>query len=203
LAIESLAQEYVSDPVIFIEYDVDNIAFKARNTRFWAAYDDSSVTLPEIMVDSGQQISWSYVDFHAVYSGMVDISLTRPPLAEISASGVRVEDTLHFDVSVTNHAGVTLDSNNYATVWAIVYEQFSTPGGAGMDRLTTRVVKIFAYQSISTPLADGQTRAFSLDTGALSGVAWENLHAVVLVDYRPSIVGAYDTLQAVLVDITP
>jgi hypothetical protein len=203
LAVESLAVSYAADPVVFIEYDVDNLAFKARNTRWWSAYDGPvPVALPEVMVDSGQQISYGEVEFATVYGGMVDVSLTRPALAEISATAARVEDTLHFDISLTNHAGVTLSESNFATVWAIVYEQFSTPGGAGLGRLTRRVVQTFAYEQFSTSLADGQTGFYSLDTGALSGVVWDNLHAIVLVDYRATgDTEPYDTLQAVLVEI--
>lgn len=201
---ETLAQDYAGDPVVFIEYNVDASTFSARQNRWWQAYPGSgSVYLPLAMVDSGNQYTDGYVsDYAATYMAMVDTSMARPPQAEIDATVTRVGDTLHIDAHVTNQLGEAIGPANQAKVWVIVYEEFGTPGGPGVGRLTMRYVRATASMGISTALADGQTGTYSLDTAALSGVVWENLHVIVLVDYFPAdSLYAYDTLQAVLVEI--
>ncbi len=141
------------------------------------------------MVDSGNQISNGYEDFYTKYKTMVDTSLARPPKAKITAQSQRVGDRFHFDIQVTNLSGVTLSSANSATVYAIVYEDDA------VDGLTKRYVRAVASTGISS-LTNGATADFSLDTTDLSGVNWDKLHSVVLVDYRPGGTGAYDMLQA-------
>ena len=50
--VDQLAEEYAGDPVVFIEYDVDNPPGN-RVSRWWAAWGSGgSVYLPLIMVDS-------------------------------------------------------------------------------------------------------------------------------------------------------
>lgn len=198
--VEQLAQDYAGQPVLFLEHDVDDPTLGARQWRWWSAFGGSSVTLPMVMADSGNQISNGPEDFDTQYRAMVDASLARDPQAEIVASGQRSGDALHFDVQVTNRSGVTLGSGNGATVWAIVYEEFAAPGSG---RLTNRFVRVVASTSVSPDLAPDATRAFTLDTPALSGVNWGGLRAIVLVDYRPAgTSGAYDMLQAASVSVT-
>ncbi|MBN2149538.1 MAG: hypothetical protein JW726_19275 [Anaerolineales bacterium] len=195
-----MAEEYAEQPVLFLETDVDGTGIiGAREGRWWTAFGSGgSVTLPLVMVDSGYDISNGYEDFRAVYTAMVDTSLARAPQAVISASGQRVGDGLHFDVDVTNQAGVTLGSSNSATVWVIVYELFDEIGDG---RLTTRYTRAAVKANIVTDLPANASETYGLDVPALSGVVWENLRAVVLVDYRPGgTSGAFDTLQAVLVE---
>jgi hypothetical protein len=201
VAVEQLSQDYASQPVVFIEYDVDDDTFAAREQRWWTAHGGGSVTLPMVMVDSGHEFSNGYEDFDTRYTAMVDASLARPAAAEITASGQRVGDTLHFDIQIVNRLGATLGAGNSARVWVIVYEEFSV---SGAGRLTNRFVRAIASTALSPDLPDGETRSLTLDTGALSGVAWENLRAIVLVDYRPGgTSGAYDTLQALKLDSFP
>ncbi len=178
-----------------MEYDVDNSTFSSRTGRWWSTHGGGSVTLPMVMVDSGNYASNGYENFDAKYRSMVNTSLARASQAEIVAVGKRVGDTLHFDVKVTNRSDVTLSSANRAAVWVSVYEEFSSPGG---ERLTNRYVRATARSSISTSLPPGGVQNFILDTTTLDGVIWDNLRAVVLVDYLPSSSsGAYDMLQAV------
>ncbi|MFZ6026186.1 MAG: hypothetical protein ACOYYS_00605 [Chloroflexota bacterium] len=196
MAVEQLAEDYASQPVIFIEYDVDSNDFSQRESIWWTAYGGGSVTLPMVMVDSGNQINNGYVNFASVYKGMVDAALAREAQAAITATANRVGDTLHFDVDVTNRSGIPISSANAAKVWVIVYEEFASPGG---ERLTSRYVRAVTSVSISPELANDASGSYSLDTPALSGVDWNNLRAIVLVDYRPDGSSAYDMLQAVRV----
>lgn len=187
--VDQLAQEYANQPVIFLEQDVDNTV-GSRYGRWWAAYTGTSAILPLMMVDSGNQISLGYVNFYNTYKAMVDVSLARPPKADITAYYTRVGDTLEFEVQVTNQSGTTLSWENGATVHAIVYEEAHV-------NLTDRFVRTAVARSISTPLPNGNIGTYTLTTGDITGVNWDNIHSVVLMDYRPSeMSAAYDTLQA-------
>jgi hypothetical protein len=192
--VDQLAKEYAGQPVIFLEYDVDD-APSSRNSRFWRAYGLSSVMLPEVMVDSGNQITNGYESFYSIYKSMVDKALARPPQANIQATWMRSGNKISFTAKVTNQSGVTLSAGNYATVHAIVYEETHV---YDTDR--------FVRAAISTPinsLVPNATGTYSLETAELSGLNWDKLHYIVLVDYAPSgSSGAYDMLQAAVANPT-
>ena len=190
--VDQLAQEYAGQSVVFLEYDVDSTDFWTRNSRFWAAYGSGVVTLPEIIVDSGNQVTNGYEDFYTVYKGMVDTALARPAQADVTAQAQRSGDKVKFSVQVTNLSGVTLSSSsNWAAVHGVVYEDVD-PGVA----LTGRYVRAAVSTDISN-LAPGEKATFTLETSELSGVDWDKLHFLALVDYRPGgSSGAYDMLQA-------
>ena len=76
--------------------------------------------LPLVMVDSGNQISNGYVDFHGVYQNMVETSLARPAEAEIGASWWRSGDQVELLVEIKNLRPTPLEN---AWVVAIVYEE--------------------------------------------------------------------------------
>jgi hypothetical protein len=143
------------------------------------------------MVDSGNQISSGYVGFYNVYKAMVDAALARPVQAEIQAHWWRTGNKVGFYVLVKNLSTVTLSSSaNSATVHAIVYEDAHV-------KATNRLARAAVESDISN-LAPTATATFKLETYDLSVVNWDNLHFVVLVDYRPlGSVGAFDMLQAV------
>lgn len=188
--VDQLAREYAVQPVVFLEQDLDHL-LGDRYGRWWKAYGGGgSVTLPLVMVDSGNQISNGRVDFYSTYKAMVDAALARPPQAEIEFSSQRSGDTLDFNIQLTNLSGVTLSySSNWATVHAIVYEDAHVG-------VTDRIVRAAVFTRISPALAHGETRTFTLRT-ELSGVDWNKIHPIVLVDYRPGgSSGAYDMLQA-------
>ena len=201
-AVEQLAQDYADQPVVFLEYDRADEALFPRERRWWTAYGGGSASLPLVMVDSGNRISNGYEeDFYTKHAAMVDASLARDAQAEIVASSQRSGDMFHFEVQVTNRTDETLGSGNGATVWAIVYEEFET---SGSGRFTNRFVRTAVSTAISSDLAPDATETFTLVTSALGGVNWDNLRAILLVDYRPgSTSGAYDTLQAVSDSTTP
>ena len=143
------------------------------------------------MVDSGNQISSGYVGFYNVYKTMVDAALARPVQAEIQAHWWRIGNKVGFYIQVKNLSSVTLSSSaNSATVHAIVYEDAHV-------KATNRFARAAVESGISN-LAPNATATFKLETSDLSVVNWDNLHFVVLVDYRPlGSVGAFDMLQAV------
>ena len=175
--------------MVFLEYDVDNAPY-SRYGKWWAAYGGGgSVTLPLVMADSGHQFSYGYLDFHSVYKAMVDTEMARPPQAEIQTAWRRVGDKVVFYVQVKNLSGVTLSSDNDATMHVIMYEDVRV-------KLTNRFVVTVVQTDISS-LAPNATAGFTLETGDLSGVDWGKTHYLALVDFRPGgTSGAYDMLQA-------
>ncbi len=176
--------------MLFLEQDVDH-SLGSRQDRWWAAYTGGGPYLPLIMVDSGHGISTGFVDFYNVYKGMIDAELTRAPGAEIEAVSTRAGGRLRLSGWITNRSNVTLSSaRNGATVHGIVYEDVS--GGS-----TGRIVRAAVSQPLSSDLADGSSVEFSMETPDLTGVNWQNIHSVVMADYRPGgSLGAYDMLQA-------
>lgn len=184
---DQLANEYANERVVFVEQDVDNTV-GLRYGRWWTAHDgEGSAMLPIVMVDSGHQISNGYEDFYSVYKSMVDSALSRPPQAEIKAYHQRVDDTLYVYGELTNLSGVSLSSQNSATLHAIIYEDAQIGS-------TSRFVHAAPWSSIHPALAPRKTMTFTL-SATLSGVNWDNIHALALADYRPG-EGAYDMLQA-------
>jgi thiol-disulfide isomerase/thioredoxin len=186
--IDQLAQEYSGQPVVFLEYDVDNAPY-SRKDCWWQAYSGSSALLPLVMVDSGNQISNGSADFYNVSKAMVNAALARPAQAEIQAYWWRTGNKVEFAVQVKNISTVTLSWDNSATVHAIVYEDARVG-------VTNRFVRAAISTYISN-LAPNVTATFTLEISELSNVNWDNLHFIVLADYLPSgWVGAYDMLQA-------
>lgn len=186
-----LTLDYALQPVVFLEQDVDHPQGK-RIDRWWAAYGGGSAGVPLVMVDSGRQFSYGYVDFNTVYRGMADAEIGRPALAEMAAFVRRVGDHLRISGYLANRSGVTLNASlNDATLHAIVYELVR----AGV---TDQMVRAAPASSIAVALPDGSTVSFTLETPDLSGVAWENLRVVACADYRPKETsGPYDMVQAV------
>ncbi len=191
--VDQLAGEYGSSPVYFLEYPADG-APANRYGRWWAAYGgSSSVYLPLLMTDSGNQISNGSVDFYNVYKTMVDTAAARPAKAAVTAYSLRCGDKLRFYVRVTNHSGTSLSySSNHATVHAIVWEDAHVAD-------TNRYVRATVSADFTSSVADGANASFVLETPELTGIDWDKLHTAVLADYRPGgLTGAFDTLQAAL-----
>lgn len=164
-----------------------------RQDRWWAAYTGSTPYLPLVMVDSGHRISTGSVDFYNVYKGMVDAELTRPPGAEFEAVSTRVGERLRLSGWMTNRSDTTLSAaRNDATIHGIVYEDVS--GGS-----TGRIVRAAVSYPLAADLPNGNSVEFTMETPDLTGVNWQNIHSVVLADYRPGgSSGAYDMLQAAI-----
>ena len=188
--VDQLADEYADDPVVFIEYDVDNPAGNRIN-RWWAAWGSGgSVYLPLIMVDSGNQISNGSVAFAQRYRAMINAALQRPAAARLEVDRERVGNSFQFDIALTNASDVTLSPANSAMLHVIVYEEAHVAD-------TDRWVRAATYRSISS-LPQGETASFSVEIAPQGVVDWDKVHSIVLADYRPGgSTGAYDTLQAV------
>lgn len=162
----------------------------SRYGRWWAASGAGTATLPLVMVDSGNQYTGGYLDFHAVYGDMVETALTRPAQVDIQAYWWRIGDQVRFYVHVTNTGAAAISG---ATAHAIVYEEAHV-------RLTDRFVRQAAAAPMTT-LAAGSTVTYTLETPDLAGVDWDRLRYIVLVDQRPpGQGGAFDTLQAVFAE---
>jgi hypothetical protein len=184
--VDQLALEYAGQPVVFLEYDVDDAPY-TRYGRWWQAAGVSTATLPFVMVDSGNQFSNGYEDFAAVYRAMVEAAMSRPAQVDITAYWWRDGDRVRIRVHVTNLAG---DSLQQAVLHAIVFEETQV-------KLTNRFVRQ-AIDREMEELTPGDTSVYTLETPELVDVDWDRLHYIVLVDHRaPGATGAYDTLQAV------
>ena len=190
--IDELAQEYAGRPVVFIEQNAW-APVGERISRFWAAHTDDNSSTPLVIVDSGHQCTNGAVDYHAVYSGMVDQELARPPEAEIAASYTRVGNRIRADIELKNLSSRTLSIENEATAHLIVYEDKHV-GQTG------RIVRAAPWAEITTELVPSATMTLTLETPELSGVDWSKLHVIALADYRPGgESGPYDMLQAAFV----
>jgi hypothetical protein len=98
-------------------------------------------------------------------------------------------------VQVTNRSGVTLNTSREAKVHIIAYEDEHV-------LYSGRYVRGYAVTPIAS-LANNATQVFTLNTADLTGVDWNNMHFVALVDYRdPRNTGGYDLLQAALATST-
>ena len=190
--IEQLAAEYAGQPVLFLEYNVD-AAPSSRYGRWWAAHGGTgTVMLPLVMTGSGQQISNGSVPYYNTYKAMVEAERIRPPQAQLTAYYRRIGNRLQFDVRVTNLSNTVLSAwQNSATVHAVVYEE-------AQIGLTGRYVRQAVDFPISNALAPGATAHFLLMTDEIDAIDWHKIQSVVMVDYRPTIGGPYDMLQAVV-----
>ncbi len=190
--VEQLASEYKDRPVLFLEYDVDDTDYLDRELNFWYSHGLGGATLPLIAVDSGNQFSSGPIDFRPVYKNMVDTALARPPQAELAATWWREGNHVQVDVKVTNRSGVTLSGKNGATLYAVIYENNKV-------QLTNRYVRAQVNMEIGGQfgLQPGETGSYTLATDNLSGVDWDKLSVVAILDYRPDPnVSKYDALQA-------
>jgi hypothetical protein len=191
--VDQISADYAHQPVVFLENYYLSPPGDRRSRFFAAVPSQDSYYFPWISVDSGHLWSLGPTDYSTDYRAMVDAELSRPPQGSISVERVRVGDTFEFTIEVTNATGVELSYSNQATVHAIVFEDAPD----GLSRVTDRYVRGAAYGFIAW-LADGATDSFDLVVD-LTGIAvdWNDLHSVVLVDYRPGgSSGPYDMIQA-------
>lgn len=188
LEVDQLAYDYRSKPVVFIEHGLTG----PRRSRYDAARGSGTNLYPMVIADSGHQYAdraKSGTDYYEYYQGMVDAELLRPPGAEVAAQYTIDSGRYTVKVNVKNLSGTTLSSSNSATVGLIVYED-------AIIGVTSRYAQAVVQQSISTPLANNETREFTLQTADLTGFIFDYLHVIAFVDYRPGGSGAYDMLQA-------
>jgi len=160
------------------------------------------VYVPEAMIDSAHEFeTGSDSTTYSVYKGMIDRSLVRTPTVAITAAYARTGNTVTIKATVTNLSTVTLSVQNKAAVQAIVYEDYraSKTAHAGRGSAKTDI----SY------LRPGRTETFMITVELSNVVNYNNLHYIVVVDYKTTGTktnGVYDQLQAVIAqpgDVTP
>jgi hypothetical protein len=186
---DDLTDIYAGQPVVFLEYNVNNPPASRYFARFWAGFNGTEASYPLVMVDSGHNAKAGPTTYIAAYSTMVDASMARPPQANVNAFWLRQGNKVNFSVQVKNLSGKTLNASNDATVTVLVYQESHL-------QLTGRFVVNVVTTGISN-LANGATGTYTLQTGDLVGIDWTRLHYIALVDYKPSNSAEnYDMLQA-------
>ncbi len=187
---DRLASELGDRPVLFLEHDVDHAA-PARIDRWWAGSGAAgTVYLPLAMVSSGHAVSNGNVAFDEVYRSMVEDDLQRPPAATVEAYARRLGSTLRVYARAENRSDEELSADaNDATLHVIVWEETHVAD-------TDRFVRAASAHPLVQAVAPGGSVAVTADV-QLSGVIWDRIHAVALLDYRPGgDSGPYDVLQA-------
>lgn len=151
------------------------------------------------MVDSGRLLELGADGTTlGIYRGMINDSQARAPQAGITASVVRVGNTVTFTTTVKNNSPVTLSTANNAAVHGIVYEDYRQSKSNFAGRGSARTV-------ISS-LAPGATGNYTINVSLTGVVNAANLNYIVVVDYRTATglnvdAGVYDQLNAIRVEM--
>ena len=193
-----MIENYPLTSVAFIEWHSGT----PQNRKDILKESGGGTYVPEAMIDSAHEYeTGAGSDVFNVYKGMIDRSQARTATADITATYERTDNTVTIKTTMTNNSSVTLSVQNKAAVQAIVYEDYhqSKTNHAGRGSSKTDI----SY------LSPGRSETFII-TVSLSGVVnYDNLHYVVLVDYKTSgtnTTGVYDQLQAAIAvpgDVTP
>lgn len=190
--VDQLSNEFsrAGKNVLFIEQDV-NQPVGNRLDRWWESWDGIQLYVPMVMLDSGFWNSYGAEDYYESYSAAVNRALARPAGAEIYAGFTRTGNNVTVVARITNHSGGRLDTSNYATVNALVYERAPILH-------TNRYVRAATSQAIEEPLAHGATATYTLAMDNVPVEQWRLSRVVVMLDYKPDAnETAYDMLQAV------
>ena len=146
------------------------------------------------MIDSAHEFeTGADSSTYGIYKGMIDRSQVRTPSATINATYARTDNTVTIKATVTNLSTLTLSLQNKAAVQAIVYEDYraSKTAHAGRGSAKTDI----SY------LRPGRTETFMITVSLTNVVNYDNLHYLVVVDYKTTGThtnGVYDQLQAVI-----
>jgi hypothetical protein len=172
---------------VLLEYDYDGFPY-GRQDRFWAS-GASATYLPLVMVGSGYRTTSGSVNFESVYRSMIDDELTRPVRAVVSAFWHRTTSTMRAYVQVLNLGDTDLEIDQEAAIWLIAYESSSVGH-------STTWVRSTALRYLPFDLAPGESATAVIDTPPMSGVDWNQMAGLVMVEDRPGGQGSYDMLQA-------
>jgi hypothetical protein len=125
----------------------------------------------------------------AAYRTNVGIVNTTGAALALDVDRERIGSSFRFEIALTNLSDATLSAANSATLHVIVYEEAHV-GDTG------RWVRAATAQSIPN-LPPGETRSFAAEIAPQGVVNWDEVHLIVLADYRPGgATGAHDTPQA-------
>jgi hypothetical protein len=184
-ALRSLQHE-MEGRAILLEYDYDRFRI-GRQERFWASA--SATYLPLVMTGSGYRTTSGRVDFERVYRSMIDDELARPVRGAVTAYCRRTGSVMRAYVEVLNLGDTNLEVDNDAAVWLVAYEN-STVGHS------MTWVRSTAYRFLPFDLASGESTTMVIDSPPMSGVDWNRMACLVMLEDRPNGLGAYDMLQA-------
>ena len=199
-----MSTEYPLTSVAFIEWcgGIAGCSGTPQNRKDILKESGGGTYVPEAMIDSSREYyTGADSTIYNVYKPMVDRSQARTATAEITATYARTDNTVTFKAIVTNLSGITLSVLNKAAVQAIVYEDIFVSKSSHTGRGSAKT-------DISY-LRNGLTETFMITVNLANVVNYENLHYIVLVDYKTSgtqSTGVYDQLQAVIAqpgDVTP
>ncbi len=172
---------------VLLEYDYDRFQGD-RLFRFWAT-GVSAGFLPLVMVGSGYRTSSGQADYENVYRSMILDELARPPRAAIAAAWRPAGTAMRTYLTITNTGGATLRRSEEAAAWVVAYEKTVVGVSSTWVRMTRR-------WPLPDDLAPGETVHAVVDLPGLSGVDWNRMAAVALLEDRPGGNGRYDMLQA-------
>jgi len=129
------------------------------------------------------------VDFERVYRSMIDDELARPARGAVTGYCRRTGSVMRAYVEVLNLGDTYLEVGNDAAVWLVAYENNSIGHSMTWVRST-------AFQFLPFDLAPGESTTMVIDSPPMSGVDWNRMACLVMLEDRPNGLGAYDMLQA-------
>jgi hypothetical protein len=195
-----LIPEYATQPVIFLEHPLDK---SAERWQFWAngfSGDANAATSPMVMVQSGVNDFYYYYDttpwlavtdganaaaagIYTTYKTIIDNDLSSEKAvirAKMTGSGQRVDDAVSVQIIFENDGQVGIFDTWNGLLSVLIYEE--APSGAVAGHLTGRVVRTVASQAVTITLWPGESETVTLTTDALSGVNWDNLAGVAILE---------------------
>jgi hypothetical protein len=180
-------QDEMRGRAVLLEYDYDSFPF-GRLDRFWVS-QPSATYLPLAMVGSGYRATSGPAEFEDVFRSMLDDELARPARAEVAAFWRRNWNYMRVYVEVRNLGDADLEVDDEGSVWLIAYENSAVGHSTTWVRSTEQ-------QSLPFDLAPGELATVVFDSPPMSGIDWDTINGLVLVEDRPTADGVYDMLQA-------
>ena len=173
---------------VLLEYDFDAGSTAGRYQCYRAA-DPYGGYLPLVMTGSGFRTSSGPVNYEPIYRGMIEQELARAPEAAVAAYSRRQGDALRVYVEAENRSGAALTPESRAAIWVIAWEN-------ARIRLTDTWVRAAVRSPIGVSVAAGERITAVVETPALTGVSWERIESLAMVERRTAAGGRYDMLQA-------
>jgi hypothetical protein len=183
-------QDEMAGRAVLLEYDFDAALARGRADRYFAA-DPNAWYLPFTMVGSGYRTAGGPVDYEPVYRGMLEQELARAPEAAVTAQWRRQGSALRVYVQAENLSEDTLTPDSQASIWVIVWEN-------ARIRLTDTWVRAAVESPLTASVGPGARVVAVVDTPALSGVNWDHVETLAMLERRTASGGRYDMMQAAI-----